>query len=85
MREQWDLNLGRALRLEEPRECILAALRLSQNPKFGDPWTRLYCYGFSACEAMDHPPFVVDRRMDTQSPLVVQRLHELGAWLKQQP
>lgn len=84
LREQWDLNLGRGVRQPEPRECILEAVRLSQDPKCGDAWTRLYCYGFSACEGMDHPPFAVDRRMDPQSPLVAKQLHEVGIWLKAQ-
>ena len=71
------------VRQPEPRECILEAVRLSQDPKCGDAWTRLYCYDFSACEGMDHPPFAVDR-MDPQSPLVAKQLHELGVWLKAQ-
>jgi hypothetical protein len=54
---------------------------LSQDPTNGDPWTRLYVYGFSACEAMDHPPIQADRRMDPHSPKVEQQLSTLGNWL----
>lgn len=81
LRENWDRNLGKGVRQPEPTACILESLKLSQDARRGDAWTRLYTYGFSACEAMDNPPIPVDRRMDPQSPLVARRLRELGIWL----
>lgn len=71
---------GRDERLKPPSTAILGALALSQDPAAGDPWKRLYVYGFSALEAMVAPPFVPDRTIAPTGPDAAARAEELGRW-----
>lgn len=71
---------GREERLAPPSTAILAALTLSQDPAAGDPWKRLYVYGFSALEAMAAPPFVPDRTIAPAGPAATARADELARW-----
>ena len=70
------------VRLPEPTACIVRLLDLAQDSHAGDAWTRLYVYGFSACEAMREAPFKVDRRMSPSSPEVEARLKTLAHWYR---
>jgi hypothetical protein len=74
---------GETLRRPVPAAVILELGRLAQDPATGDAWTRLYVYAFSAIEALDGPPFVVNRRMDPASPEVARRLKDFASWLEQ--
>ena len=47
-----------------PATAVLAASRLGLDPAQGDPWTRAYCYLFSACEAHPLAPFLPTRHED---------------------
>ena len=71
---------GKDERLEPPSTAILGALALSQAPEAGDPWKRLYVYGFSALEAMPSPPFVPDRTIAPSGPEAAARRNELASW-----
>lgn len=71
--------------LPRPTVCIQECLKMSQDPRQGDEWTRLYVYGFSALEAMARPPFAPDRRMDPRSPEVGRQLRRLGEWFREHP
>ena len=71
---------GRDERLPPPSTAILAALARSQEPASGDPWKRLYVYGFSALEAMPSPPFVPDRTIAPTGPVAAARADELARW-----
>lgn len=57
--------------------CVQQLLSMAADPRQGSEWDRLYCYGFSACEAMERSPIEVDRRLSPQSPKVAQLLLKL--------
>ena len=64
----------------EPALAILAAGDAAQDPKNGDPWTRLDLYVFGVCAAVSDPPFAPDFGMDPRSPHVARDLATFAAW-----
>ena len=81
-------NLSRVRGREdkEPAEpaigALLAACELAGDVRH-DPWTRLYTFAFTVCEAVDDPPIVVDRLLRPNSPEAEASLAEFLAAVPQ--
>jgi hypothetical protein len=73
---------GATRRQPLPAAVILELSRLALDPSAGDDWTRLYVYAFSVVEALDEPPFEVERGMAPLSPDVARRLSDFAGWLE---
>jgi len=63
-----------------PAGAILAACNLANDPAAGSEYARLYHYAMGVCLAVDDPPFIPDRNMDPESPVVREQLELFNTW-----
>ena len=68
--------------MPEPALALLALGKAATEAGLASQWDRLYCFAFSAGEALDRSPIQVDRHLDTKSPEVAKRLLQFGEWFR---
>ena len=71
-----------ATRAPLPVEAVIAAadLAVAPAPAPADAWTNLYAWAFSVCEAVERPPFTVNRSIKWDGIEVRERLAGFARW-----